>query len=395
MATTYSVYNQMLKSFQDKFISNYNKIYDYIVDFISKNGEALGSRNPGKYVFFTKADYNNFLDAVGCSEADVKAIINASPHIQKTWKIATNPLNMVMCVLVFFYYSLRDNYKNMQYPPHKFVNLMFALRFYSSLQQRQFKYEVNEEVMEYTIENLSKKYNLTKVNSMFELISYYADSNIITWQDAKKMDQTTDKVLVDYMNKLNVRLSSFIKNVAKEYYKNHEDSKRIMEENQEIEYDEGKSQLKVQTNISTDISLVSRAVLQGFRTNPVDVNLLNIACKHTRASFTEMHAIMNTMKLSDDQNLEELIVNMLSYYLISEKMPVSAIKNEEFLKKMVIAYGVSHTNDQYIIKIKEILDLLMEKHSEFYTKTNRASTKVEMRAATYRYFVYIIMKYCE
>ena len=60
---------------------------------------------------------------------------------------------------------------------------------------------------------------------------------------------------------------------------------------------------------------------------------------------------------------------------------------------MVTAYTVSNTNDDFIIKMKDILDTLMKRYSDLYLQTNRAATQSNMRAAIYRYFVYIIMAY--
>lgn len=388
-----NIYDKILKEYQDNMVNQYDKLYSFITDFISRNGEALGSKNPAKYIYWSKNDEAEFYETINADPKKIKSFISESSYIQKNWIISNDPKNFLMDTMVFFYYTLKDNYKKMNYPPHNLTNLLFTLRFYSSLQQRQFKYEVDEQVMTYTVDNLSKKFNLTKFNSMFEMLIYYADSTLITFEEDKKMLIHTDKNLDDYMKKLNTRLSSFIINVARKYYENHAKSKRTIDEGQTIDFDEGKSVMRVQSSVSTDVALVSKRVLQQFKTNLTNTNYLKIACNATGASFVELYGVLEEMRQGQDKEVEELITSMLSLYLITNKRGVDTIKSAEFLKEMVTAYGVSNTNDDYIIKIKKILDNLMKKYSELYLKTNRTATQSNMRAAIYRYFVYIIMAY--
>lgn len=388
-----TIYDKVLKEYGDAFVNNYNQVYSFITDFIGRNGEALGSKNPGKFIVWSPTDQAAFCATVNADEKKIKSIINESTYIQKNWIISNTPINILMDTMVFFYYTLKDNYKKMTYPPHNLTNLMFALRFFSSLQQRQFKYGVDEQVMAYTIDNLTKKFNLTKFNSIFELLIYYADSTMLAYEEANKMLIHTDKNLDDYMKKLNTRLSSFIINVARKYYKNHEESKRTVDESQTIEFEEGKAVMRVQTSVSSDVTMVTKIVLQQFRTNLTNTNYLKIACKATDASFVELYGVLEELRQGNDKEVEDLISNMLSYYLVTQKCTRDTIKSSHFLKKMVTAYTVSNTNDDFIIKMKDILDTLMKRYSDLYLQTNRAATQSNMRAAIYRYFVYIIMAY--
>lgn len=388
-----TIYDKILKEYQDKLVSQYNNVYSFITDFISRNGEALGSKNPAKYIFWGKNDEADFFATIDADPKKIKSFITESSYIEKNWIISNDPKNFLMDTMVFFYYTLKDNYKKMNYPPHNLTNLLFTLRFYSSLQQRQFKYEVDEQVMTYTIDNLTRKFNLTKFNSMFELLIYYADSTLMSYEADGKMLLHTDKNLDDYMKKLNTRLSSFIINVARKYYANHQDSKRTVDEGQTIEFDEGKSVMRVQSSVSSDVTLVTKKVLQQFRANLTNTNYLKIACKATDASFVELYGVLEELRQSQDKGIEELLTAMLSFYLVTSKCGVDTIKSAQFLKKMVTAYTVSNTNNDYIVKMKEILDSLMKRYSELYLQTNRAATQSNMRAAIYRYFVYIIMAY--
>lgn len=388
-----TIYDKILKEYQDKLVSQYNNVYSFITDFISRNGEALGSKNPAKYIFWGKNDEADFFATIDADPKKIKSFITESSYIEKNWIISNDPKNFLMDTMVFFYYTLKDNYKKMNYPPHNLTNLLFTLRFYSSLQQRQFKYEVDEQVMTYTIDNLTRKFNLTKFNSMFELLIYYADSTLMSYEADGKMLIHTDKNLDDYMKKLNTRLSSFIINVARKYYANHQDSKRTVDEGQTIEFDEGKSVMRVQSSVSSDVTLVTKKVLQQFRANLTNTNYLKIACKATDASFVELYGVLEELRQSQDKGIEELLTAMLSFYLVTSKCGVDTIKSAQFLKKMVTAYTVSNTNNDYIVKMKEILDGLMKRYSELYLQTNRAATQSNMRAAIYRYFVYIIMAY--
>ena len=80
----------------------------------------------------------------------------------------------------------------------------------------------------------------------------------------------------------------------------------------------------------------------------------------------------------------ELLHNIISVFFINNKnADKRSLKSMVFIKRMDELYSVSRTSDKHIIRIKEILDHIMESYK------NESAT----RTAIFYYFVFYIAKY--
>jgi hypothetical protein len=193
------------------------------------------------------------------------------------------------------------------------------------------------------------------------------------------------------VNSLNTRISSFFKNLGKEFYKNYSNDKHYSVDTLQKQDEEGENYLNDIKNISADIETISRKIQTKFIYDTIiDLKLLDIACKNTQISKSKMSVIIDKIRDTDGNLLKDLISTIISYYLSFYKVGISNIKSSAFVNNMLKLYTVSNTSNTFVIKIKSILDDMLNKYSEEYLKTSRKATLSGMRYCLYIYMVLFI-----
>ena len=74
-------------------------------------------------------------------------------------------------------------------------------------------------------------------------------------------------------------------------------------------------------------------------------------------------------------------------YLKDNKNSINSVGSKKFFSYVYEIYSKSNTKDKTVLDIKDILDVFLNKHSNKYSKTERAATKGAYRKALYLYFV--------
>lgn len=448
------IYDTLCNEYSDKFIKNVDKIVRYIQMWRIEKSSEMSSRNLGKRIIMTDNIISGLFDVAEVSEKFIIDTIKKSKFIKPSWEISGKPFNQLLAVLIFFYYNhtpdkLRPDYKdynklngNLINTSYDWVNLFLAYKYFTSLQYKYFKHNVDESVMEYTINNMCKKFDIVKAESIMQIIDDKAFTNILYYEgfkrfkkpntendyEIKKSDKGdrfkfnifTDENIADYINYLNNRLSDFMKNIAQQYYKNHASGKSSIMEAREIENEEGKKSLVIQTNISNDIVIMTRKLLLNMQKDTnIDVELLRKACKNTGTNYKSMSELIDNLRMSEKdlipnanktkkQTVEEefeliestslsggLILNCIAMYIVSLGQPLRNVHSSNFILECIRAYSISHSNDKYVLKTKEILDEIIEKYKAYYLRVGSTSVKNATRRCIFIYFVLYIAKYAD
>lgn len=448
------IYDTLHNEYGPILLGNATEAVKYIMRWrISKSAE-LSSRNVGKRISFSQSNSDEFFRICGLSKDLYLKIEKLSKFVKTSWFISGEPFHNFLGNLIFLYYnytpdSEKTNYSdydkiknNLINTSYDWVNVFLAYKYFSWLQTRQFKYGADEEVMEYTLNNMSKKFDIVKAESMMQIIDDKAFTNILYYEGMKrvidpknpekyiikksddkfKFNIFTDKNIVDYLNYFDSRLSDFIVNIARQYYKNHQSGYSSEIEAREIENEEGKKTIVNQTSISNDItSMVRKLILNMQKDSNVDISLLKQAAKSSEASYSAMLETLEKLRLderntnidtnynapklksgaSDYDLLEQkslvgsLMLNIVSHFLVSLNQPLRMIHSARFISESLKAYSVSNVKDKYIIKIKEILDDILNKYKKDFLNTQATSTKNNFRRCTFLYFTLYIAKYAD
>lgn len=390
-----TIFDNFTKKYGEAMLKNVDLFIKFTYEWVNRNIQALGSKNLGERIAFYPADENALFEMFGIDKAYVRALADLSTYIDKKWKISMEKINILMYVLIFFYYDNQELfaksevYKDIQ--PYKIANFLLSARFFSSIIIRQFRYVPDPAIMFYTLENLSNKFTITKMNSLYEMIQYMADTNIATWTENGRIKLRTDQILDNYMRKLNTRISSTLVNISRVFYENYEKDKKIVTEANTMVNDEGKTIMVNTSNISNIISSNASKIINNLYLDAnVNTKYVRIASNKTSCPYSSLHNVIQEIQRKRDSDVEIIIRNTLSYFLVTEQQDPRLINSAKFFEVCIKAYKVANTNNDYIIKIKSALNGLLTKYSDVYKTSNRKNTKANFRAGLFLYLILYI-----
>lgn len=400
---TYYFKDRIITEYEDILIKKADDIAKHISMYISRVSSSLSTRGPIKRIPFYETDKTKLFEITGISEkmlltaAKDSKLLDTAKKTGQDYKIIGNSFNLLCALIIIVYFKHKDEfkYKNKNaYPYYKLVSLFLTISFYSWIYIRQFQFDPDEAIMDYTMENLSNKYIIKKVNNIFELNKYWSESNIENMMD--HLNRQADIDLIYFISNLFSRISQSMINISKEFYKNYEDKKRNDTDTLMKTDEEGDNYLNDVRNISNDIEITSRKIQLSFISDTsVDLKLLELACSKRQVSKSKMAVIITKIRESDDTLVLDLIKQIISYYLQSSNSNIKSIKSQKFVTQMLKVYTISNTTNQFKINMTNILDTLFKKYSEEYLKTSRVATLSNMRSSLYIYFVLYISKNIE
>jgi hypothetical protein len=392
------VYDALSKKYSKIVVENKTNILKFIMNYLKSQLSNLSTRGPSKKVVWSSSTDLGFIESSGMEEEEIKKVIKSSNYIKPSWFIANKPSNIAFVFLICYFWNNQTkeeiNTKNYKSTVVYILNLLFTIRFYSSLQQKFFKHEADEDLMNIVIEEISGRYKLKNMNNIYELLEYISYTNVNN--TVNLMKKPTDANLCYFMNNLNGRISSVIKSIAKVYYEKFNKGERGGVDSVKKEDDERDIYLGIPPSVSNEIAEVTRRILiKLVSLNKTDETCLSIACKQTKAPIDKMRITFDKMREKDQELIGVLVSDILSYYLGILKFKRTTIRSISFLTIMKKIYSVSNTDSELIIKIKETLNELLKRNSTEYLKTNRVATLSTLRATVYLYFLLFINKYSE
>lgn len=352
----------------------------YITNFIDKNNEVLFAEGPSKRLYFNDDDRDVIYNTIGSSDKKIMDTIKKCDLIDASWKILNNPFNLA-AVLAIRYYQIAKKKKELDA-----AILYLSFSFYSSIQYKYFPYEPNENIMSYTVNNLSNKFKIKQLGNVFNAIHSTALTNHQTYE--KDIEKGTDMLLKNYIMSLKTRLDGLIQKIANEFYENKENGKYLNKEEDNYDADE----FYVADNNSFVITRLSESATLQMLTRGIDNERLKTSANICGVSITALRNAIVSIIDKKDKDIKDLFVLILQLYLMDGKHQPDAILSKHFVNFCLEIYIKSNTNDETIIKIKELLDEWLIICSPNYVKTERVATKNNFRKATYLYFVFVLQQ---
>ena len=359
-------------------LSNPNNVNDLsfaIAKYIDRNSQILYDIGIAKKIVFLESDKNAIYDACGLTKEAIRQAIKKSPYIKTSWKILNEPLNTA-AVLAIRYFTIQNNAGMVQ-------NLLiyYSMYFYASLHHKYLKFDANENIMEYTINNLSNKFKIKQLGSLFETIKHI----VMTSHETYKQDliRGEDGDLAKYVSSIKVRLNDFMKNVTNEYMKNHKE-KRFMNFDSD---DYSEDNFHIADNTSYAIKRLTETSLMRLMTYGADMQMAKLAANLSQVSQNEIRNVIINLTDDDSDKIMRLTELILQLYLVDGANRVEEVRGKKFLITCMEIYKKSNTNDKNILEIKQILDEWLKKYSPKYRQTNREATLSNFRRSIFIYFV--------
>ena len=355
---------------------NVELIKKSVGEYIDRNNDKLTTSGPLYRTIFSDSDSNKLYEATQLDPNLVKVTIKKSSNIQSHWKIMAEPFNTAS-VLAIRYFTVKKN-EDMA----NVVLMYLALSMYPSLHFKYFKHEPNEQVMNYTINNLSNKFKIKQSGTLFAAIMDTVHGSYKLHKD--RIEKGTDKDFVDFTMDVKTRLNSFMKNIANEFYANKDQNLYLNSDSDSFEED---NYHEADSNTYAIERLTNKVTLELVVNGP-SMKLVSIAAKWSQVSISELRNYLTTMVVSDNrEEIRKVVESILFLYLFNDQNTVDGISDSNrFLVYCLDTYKKSNTTDENIIKIKKILDRWLEDLGT-YKKTQRLATINNFRRALFMFFV--------
>lgn len=388
------IYDNLVEIYHDTWINRFPYVIKHISKYIDSHSQILETKYINQRLIYGTVDENGFYEASGIDKKIVDRIVRESPNVDKSIPDKINPLYNSMMILSCFYEAnkelLNKKYK-VNIESGELVRFYLALKLYSKRQLRQFKHPFKNEIMDYVLENLNKKYILANVANLYEWIKYNAETNNKSI-DAD-LSYIIDTDIYKYVNKLENRMKEAMKAIFQLALDAHDAGSKIVTEDIQAKNEEGQLYYTVTASVSNTIESLTKKIMQAFiQDQNIRIDLLKVACKKTNSSTSKVERMLKAIRESKDEKLmRRLISDILSYWIVSKKHTPESIHSTLFINSCASAYSISHTYDIFIIDLKSALQELLEKCSSEYMQGSQSS-KNGYKQSIFVYILFYIMK---
>lgn len=376
-----SLYPIIDKSLKNKdVLSSYKSNLD---NYLSYNTESYFGPGPGNVrPIYSDKRIEQYINLLGTSSKEVDTVIKSSKNVNSSW-FMLKPYNVVNCLALKHFLDS----KNQDYITLTVGYLIVAI--YPPLHWRYFKHGVNEACMQYTLNNLSNKYIVTKSNNLWAMLMDTCMKAVELHADNIKLG--TDAAIIKYLNDVQSRINSSLKNIANVYYDNHKNQRYLKTEHESFE---DATYYEADSN-SYAIERITNKVVTHLVTNGPDAKLVELSAKLNKVSINQLRNFVDVMIVdSHTEEIRDIVEAILFLYLFNtdgENHSPDQIGTNDFMVYCLQIYRRSNTTDKNIIKIKAILDRWL-KELGLMDKTSRTATIVSFRKALFTFFVMEIQK---
>lgn len=375
-----NIYPKVEQAFTSK--ETQRKFSAIVVSYVDRNVNRLSTAGPSKRTLFSDMERNKVYDLIDFDPKICKAIVKQSNYIKASWKIVNDPFNLVMMMI------LRYAKLNKLDQINQLAVTYLTLSMYPSLHYKYFKFEPNEAIMQYTINNLSNKFKVKQVGNILQAL---VDTTALADKTYdKNIRHANDKELTDYINAYKTRLNSLIKKIRDAFEKDYRSGNYMNTERD----NEDENDFKTSDSNSLLIQRIVDQVVLKLSVNGPDSRIVDISAKMNQVSVNETRNTLNQLTQNKDEsvNIRALCESILYLYLFNGENHVNDLNGSKFLTFCLAVYKKSNTNDENVIKVKSILDTWIEKYSETYRKTQRVATLNNFRRALYTFFVFTLQR---
>jgi hypothetical protein len=144
-----------------------NSLKELIINiqkYFDKNNEIIYGTSPSKRLFFTESDKSIIYNVVDIPLELVKETMKKIPGMNSNWKLLNDPF-VIFCTLIIRELSIQKKEAE-----RNFVMMYLSMKFYSNRQYQSFPYEPNEQIMSYTINNLSDKFKYKSLKNNYNVV---------------------------------------------------------------------------------------------------------------------------------------------------------------------------------------------------------------------------------
>lgn len=405
LSTLYDKYSPILAK-KAALPSFFLQIKAAISKVLSKNYNKLQTNIIGRRITFTVNDEAPFFSAMGIDRKEMEEDIKNAPYIHK-FDMAGQLMILSQLTFAVPMIILAAEYTKLKkIEEAKLVYMIIFLKPYASRESLFFgKYDVNEDQMLYTVENLTEKSDIKKLGSIINVITKKAENSYINYlADIKKTDKLTDsKIYEIYNSGIRTRINNFLNDIAEKYKENKGKYLNFEANAAAFEDDDGAD--IVDSDIKSDAALKANIVFKvvtKINMDPIDTNLVAAACMYSLGS-SEFYRNLLTTTINDviehmGREMPDFFNAMISSFLFTDnkttgkKYTMNDFRTPVFLAVMnKKVYNDPNTHDVNILLVRKKLDEMLENYCDEYL-TAMNTKKRNIRSALFMYWIMILQK---
>lgn len=389
---TSAIKDKLYPKVVDAMGKNFKKYKAALGRFMSARTQDLYDTAPCERILFGDQDRQDLFDSIGISEQEITVVIDQTYYgdieiigDEKSFCRAAKDEFTILMITVVRYFLEKNNAKEAELAG---IYLAFSGKFYPSIHYKSYKVVKPTEyryVMDYVVNNvLTNKYDLKRTGSVIGAITCVVD----TWIDAyrKQFKSFIDDEVVYMIQQLHSRISAFMKNIAKEYYRIYEIKDKV---NMTYASDDlSEDNYHIADNDSLKAERVAERTISYIHTTGVEYKICQFAAD-TNVRTQELRAIMESIITNPDNinDISELIKLIVVEYF--SKSQTKDVADVDF-----ITYSIApkpNTKNSEILREKEIVESwLMENAPAYRRRKSRPATKNSYYRSIYTYFTLTI-----
>jgi hypothetical protein len=382
--------------------------------FADKNSDVLQSNIIGKRLLFNKQTEENIMKAIGLDTKELLKLFKESEYFRYFGHMKLKDQIVFSIPIIML---VKEFYKKGKVAEAQFL---YSALFYKPYATIVFKYfgkrgfEVNEDQMRYTIENLSQRYDIKKEGTLYGVLIKKAQTSFEHYIAESKSEKLTDRELhIIFALGIYSNTNNFVNQIFGEYLKNK--GKRLYFEDPTFQGtgdSEGETFDKdVQSDAAIKSSMVRRAV-SSVNKKPVDEKLLDIAAKYGFVglgntfgdyNFSNSHTdrLKNILIGITEKHFKDLPLffeSLIGSFLFElsqatgKKYGADDLRTAVFVNSSVKTFSKSPNNkNENNLRVRSMIEEFLMSTSDEYI--NAAPTKrQQIKKAVHFYFVLVVQK---
>lgn len=365
---------------------NQKMLFQHIARYRDRHFNVLSSPYilDSMYFSLNGEDGNVLFKACGVEKSEVEPVLKETLKVVKLDKVnrtgdaAANiiPFRIIMIMAMAYFWDEK--------PKLRTLWLYYTYSFYFSVFTNYFQKRdnINEECMIYTINSMSNKFDIKKQASLEAMLDSTMSVAVNSYSHLFK--SMSDMDIINLINAFKTRVSHKIACIRQEYEKNYKQGNRVfttVERNSEGEI------IPRENNIST-IDMLSTQYTTSFFQTQLNLKNIQLSANMNQVSSNELQTALSILQGGRNSQEVKEFYNCL-FQIFFEEYPsakVSDVNSNKFLVAADAIYKKGNSNNQNVLRIKEISHNWLKKGSNTYRSSKRPDTQNRYRKAIYIYF---------
>ena len=363
-------------------------LFKHIAKYEDKWSGVLTSPYPTKNLPFGENDTGEDNDIVfrctGIDQSEMRSLIKTMPLPGKLTKekAAFNPIQITLYLIIRYYIFTKQPKKA------KIIYPYYGYSIYWKRWEKSFPYGVNEQVMIYTINNMSYRNLIKKLGSVKLLLEYIVEHVFEYYHDG--LAESCDEDIRYILDQVQSDISGKVNTIASAYYKTNEEKAKILTSS--VLYDDGSQ--RVDSSTTGLAESYAQNYTQKFSSDAISIPKIRMACSFAgEVSAREIENTLNYIKNNVSSKRIHDFYSAIFFHFLSLDDPNAnekGIHSMAFFAKMRNVITKGNSINKNIVTMINCTNEWLDNSSDTFRLTTREGTKTNYRKALYYYFLLIV-----